>query len=420
VNPVSLIEPGLPGHAFQKKRQKGDVPLLRDLPENRGKRFAIGFSHIGRREHSREEYADLRMPVARAGNDTIKILPGIGHRKPPQGIIRPQSDNQHIHRLRQHPVNSPQTTCGGVTADPGVAHLHCQSLLPQLLFQNGGPGRGRVQPVARRQAVAKADDTGRLPRQRNRKKQPQDDKPGESKHTGLISAHMDMTITQTTILKLEGVGKSFPVANGRLQVLSGITLQLRRGESVAITGPSGSGKTTLLGLAAGLDDPSEGDILLLGHSLPRLNEEDRTTLRRESVGFVFQNFQLIPSLTALENVAVPLELMGRREVEKESRAWLNRVGLADRSDHYPAQLSGGEQQRVAIARASVHQPAVLFADEPTGNLDGETSEKIEEILFQAHRETGNTLIIVTHDRQLADKTDRILPIRRGQLASCQD
>lgn len=217
------------------------------------------------------------------------------------------------------------------------------------------------------------------------------------------------------MLTLENVSKSYASGSGQLVVLDAISTGFDAGESVAIVGPSGSGKTTLLGLCAGLDAPTSGRITLIGAAFSELDEDQRAEIRNRHVGFIFQNFQLIPTLTALENVCVPMELQGQRRVEGVAMEWLERVGLGDRASHYPVQLSGGEQQRVAIARASATRPDILFADEPTGNLDGQTSEQIEALLFDAHRETNNTLIIVTHDLELAHKADRIVRLHRGKV-----
>lgn len=222
------------------------------------------------------------------------------------------------------------------------------------------------------------------------------------------------------MLTLSDIHKSYLSGGRPLEVLAGITATVSKGESLAIVGPSGSGKTTLLGICAGLDTPTSGQVELMGEPLSSLDEDQRARIRNTHIGFVFQNFQLIPTLTALENVCIPLELKRRRNPHQRAMEWLDRVGLADRAGHYPVQLSGGEQQRVAIARASVSDPAVLFADEPTGNLDAETSHQIEELLLAAHRETGNTLILVTHDTELAEHTDRILRLRKGLIESASN
>lgn len=218
-----------------------------------------------------------------------------------------------------------------------------------------------------------------------------------------------------SILQLNQVSKNFQMGQHQVEVLNDINLAIETGSVVSIVGPSGSGKTTLLGLCAGLDQCSSGQILLNGIELNTLNEDQLARVRNEHVGFVFQNFQLLPTLTALENVLVPLELRGLKNQESNALELLDKVGLAKRADHYPSQLSGGEQQRVSLARAFANKPQILFADEPTGNLDAETSQIVEEMLFQLNRDSGTTLIIVTHDLELAAKTQRIIPIKGGRI-----
>lgn len=200
-----------------------------------------------------------------------------------------------------------------------------------------------------------------------------------------------------------------------LDVLQAISLEVEAASTVSIVGPSGSGKTTLLGLCAGLDRATSGSIVLNGTTLDELSEDERAYVRNQSVGFVFQNFQLLPTLTALENVMVPLELRGDRNSRTIAMTLLDKVGLADRGHHYPVQLSGGEQQRVSIARAFSNSPKILFADEPTGNLDAETGETIENLLFELNRDAGTTLVLVTHDLELASKTQRIIRMKGGRI-----
>ena len=216
------------------------------------------------------------------------------------------------------------------------------------------------------------------------------------------------------MLEVQNLTKTYKSGGKDLTVLHEVSFNIPSGDSLAIVGPSGSGKTTLLGLCAGLDRFSSGSVILNGVSLDSLNEDQRAAVRNQYVGFVFQNFQLISTLTALENVMVPLELRGERNAESRSMELLKKVGLADRHDHYPAQLSGGEQQRIAIARAFSNNPKILFADEPTGNLDADTKETVENLLFELNREAGTTLILVTHDLDLASKTNHILKLKGGK------
>ena len=200
-----------------------------------------------------------------------------------------------------------------------------------------------------------------------------------------------------------------------LTILDDVTLDVQRGDAVAVIGPSGSGKSTLLGLIAGLDTPTDGTITVGGVDITRLGESALARFRRETIGYVFQSYHLIPTLTAAENVAVPLELAGERRVAARARALLEQVGLADRTHHYPVQLSGGEQQRVALARAVALDPPLLLADEPTGNLDSSTGAAIIELLFTLNRERGSTLLLVTHDAALAERADRVVSLRDGRV-----
>ena len=223
-----------------------------------------------------------------------------------------------------------------------------------------------------------------------------------------------------SILEVSSVHKSFTSGSRTVQVLDNIDFKVRAGSSVAIVGPSGSGKTTLLGLCAGLDRPSEGSIALTNVILDRLTEDEMAQIRNRDVGFIFQNFQLIPTLTAEENVMIPLELQGKKNARSTAKDLLDRVGLGDRTTHYPSQLSGGEQQRVAIARAFSNEPKILFADEPTGNLDEETGQSVEHLLFEINREKGTTLVLVTHDLELAEKTDKIIRLKGGKVVEIKE
>ncbi|WP_312291130.1 ABC transporter ATP-binding protein [Stutzerimonas nitrititolerans] len=221
-----------------------------------------------------------------------------------------------------------------------------------------------------------------------------------------------------SILNARNLSKVVISAEGELVILDDLSLSLDQGDSLAIVGTSGSGKSTLLGLLAGLDLPSSGEVQLAGHLLGALNEDERARVRAEHVGFVFQSFQLLDSLNALENVMLPLELHGRRDAQQRARDLLERVGLGARLHHYPRQLSGGEQQRVAVARAFAAEPDVLFADEPTGNLDSHTGANITELLFELNRERGTTLVLVTHDERLAQRCHNLLRLEGGrQLAT---
>jgi len=232
-----------------------------------------------------------------------------------------------------------------------------------------------------------------------------------------------MQTTSDAVIVVNNLIKQVPAVNKldneQIDILTGVNMEIKRGESLAIIGASGSGKSTLLGLLAGLDDATNGEILIEGQNISLMTEDERASLRSEKVGFIFQSFQLLPSLTALENVMLPLELQSRKTASTDAEQLLQRVGLNERQHHYPKQLSGGEQQRVAIARAFITQPTILFADEPTGNLDKLTGQTVIDLLFDMNRERNTTLIIVTHDEVLARHCDRCLTLQNGVLTQCE-
>jgi putative ABC transport system ATP-binding protein len=222
-------------------------------------------------------------------------------------------------------------------------------------------------------------------------------------------------MSDSPVLRIESLTKTFPSGGRTLTVIDDVSFSVGAGDTCAIVGPSGSGKTTLLGLCAGLDQPTSGTVELCGVDLSPLDEDERAEVRNQHVGFVFQTFRLLPTLTALENVMVPAELRGDTDPRARAAELLGQVGLGDRLDHYPSQLSGGERQRVAMARAFINRPRVLFADEPTGNLDAETAERIEGLLFDLNETADTTLVLVTHDEELAAQTERVLHLRGGQV-----
>jgi len=217
------------------------------------------------------------------------------------------------------------------------------------------------------------------------------------------------------MIELNNISMSYELEHGRLEVLSSVDLGIEDGDTVAIVGPSGSGKTTLLVLLAGLEQPVQGSVRIAGRSLGELDDDTLADIRRDDIGIIFQSFHLVPSLTALGNVALPLEIAGRAGARNRARQMLERVGLAERASHYPSQLSGGEQQRVAIARALVHSPKLVLADEPTGNLDSRTGEKIIDLLFGLNADTGSTLVLVTHDEAIASRCRRVVRLHQGDL-----
>jgi putative ABC transport system ATP-binding protein len=219
------------------------------------------------------------------------------------------------------------------------------------------------------------------------------------------------------ILSVNNLSKVYKGAGHELTVLKDVNFSIIKGSTVSIVGPSGSGKTTLLGLCAGLDNSSGGSVSINGIRIDNLSEDEKARIRSKYTGFIFQNFQLLPTLTVLENVMVPLELRGEKDIKRGALELIDKVGLLERSHHYPAQLSGGEQQRVALARAFSNRPDILFADEPTGNLDAETGAKITNLIFELNRESGTTLLLVTHDLELASRTQRIIKLKGGEVIS---
>lgn len=233
--------------------------------------------------------------------------------------------------------------------------------------------------------------------------------------TATATTSNDTAVSANDALNIHALEKRVQAGSQELVILQGVDIEIKSGESVAIIGASGSGKSTLLGLMAGLDQPSSGEIRLLGQRIDQLNEDQRAAVRAQGVSFVFQNFQLLPGLTALENVMLPLEIRGEKNARNQAQQLMAQVGLAERETHYPAQLSGGEQQRVAIARAFAGSPDILFADEPTGNLDRNTGHQVEELLFQMNRDKGTTLVLVTHDPELAARCGRQVEMIDGQL-----
>src|SRR5271170_2723021 len=238
-----------------------------------------------------------------------------------------------------------------------------------------------------------------------------------SRRKGPKAVSRALLMQDQIVLEARNVSKTVPSPDGSLTILADVSLLVRTGETLAIIGASGAGKSTLLALLAGLDSPSTGRVLIAGVDLTALDEDGRAAIRGRHVGFVFQSFHLIPSLTAIENVMLPLELGGRRDARQAAATALEQVGLTPRLAHYPKQLSGGEQQRVAIARAFVTRPAVLFADEPTGNLDTATGQRITDLLFELNRSTGSTLVLVTHDRELAARCNRMLQLDAGHTVN---
>lgn len=305
--------------------------------------------------------------------------------------------------LLQGGCNTHPRTGRGITADTAVDYLPVQAAGVQALLQQGHPALFHGHAVSGAETVTDYEYDLGCSRQRQTNTQENQD----------FFDHM--ATEHTTMIRARGLSRRVETAAGTLDILQGIDLEVAAGETLAIVGVSGSGKSTLLGLLAGLDLPSDGEVVLAGEPLTALDEDGRARVRGESVGFVFQSFQLLTSLTALENVMLPLELRGDANARTQATELLQRVGLEHRLDHYPRQLSGGEQQRVAIARAFATRPAVLFADEPTGNLDAATGRRIIDLLFDLNHDAGTTLVLVTHDEQLACRCQRQIRLDSGRI-----
>ncbi len=351
-----------------------------------------------------------------------QVGPGDGGSKAPQPVVGAEFD--------QHPVRfvgfeqggqAGQAALGRFTADAGIDEGVFSPLLLPLFIEQGRPALFGLHLVAGTQAVAQYQQglglDGRCPAaQATHGKQ--ETHHAVNPHVLLslqVQANRIPKMSSTPIIAVRGLGKTVRLGQESLTILEGIDLQVNTGETLALVGASGSGKSTLLGLLAGLDLPSRGEIEILGHSLTRLDEEGRARLRAEQVGFVFQSFLLLPTLSALENVMLPAELRGETDSEPRARELLAQVGLGERLHHLPPRLSGGEQQRVAIARAFMTRPSLLLADEPTGNLDSKTGETVIELLFRLNREHNTTLVVVTHDHELAQRCQRQLVMSAGRL-----
>jgi putative ABC transport system ATP-binding protein len=376
VQPISLHQLRMATNAFKEKRHQRHLFLLRHVTEYLGERIDITFTVIGRNLHAQQQH--LRAAVLGLLDHRSKILLQLRRRLSAQAIVATQLDNHHVRLMLCKRRGQPcQASGAGITADGGVDHFIVETLLLEPLLQQGNPTFAGIQA-----------------------------------ETGTDTISMG-----ASILIARDLSKVVPSAEGELTILHELSLELNTGDSLAIVGSSGSGKSTLLGLLAGLDLPSSGEVILAGQALSTLDEDQRARIRAEHVGFVFQSFQLLDSLNALENVMLPLELDGRKDARERAKHLLERVGLGQRLTHSPRQLSGGEQQRVAIARAFAAEPDVLFADEPTGNLDSHTGERISDLLFELNKESGTTLVLVTHDERLAHRCRRLIRLEAGLMVA---
>ena len=422
MNQIRLIQTRITRHSLEQKRQQHRAVRLRHVAESRRKGLRVVPPHTAGHLHAGHHDFHFRIRRARLCHDRRQIFLHLRDRQTAQSVIAAQRNDHHVGRpLAQHQIDPPQSPRRRVPAQAGIDHGVIEPRSLDFLLQQRRVSLFRFQIVTGRDAVTENDHTARLAGRRRSSDN------GTEQQNVKTSAHMNSQQTTepapaksemtASILAVRGLGKTYTTAGHPLTVLADINFDLAPGAPCAIVGPSGSGKTTLLGLCAGLDRPTTGQVVLDGHHLGDLDEDALAALRNATTGFVFQSFQLLPSLTALENVLVPLELRGVRGAQATALDNLARVGLADRTDHYPNQLSGGEQQRVALARAFVHRPKILFADEPTGNLDDETSGPIVDMLFDLNATAGTALVLVTHDPELARRAGRVITMRGGRILS---
>lgn len=440
MNAVGQIQLRHAAHAFQQKRHEGSLVSFGQIRENRAKRPRVFHAQIGRHHHAGDHDLHRRIFCPHAIDNRLQILFGELERNAAQSVVGAQFEKQNVDIALQQPVDAPQSARGRFAAQAGVDDVEIPAQRIDLLLNQRREGQFGIKPKAGSQAVAEKENrsrrTGGLPRWRAPDRRGDQGQAQEKKKfphvktlahvfSGFVHCRHNSKnrIKQETVMDLnpmlhvEKLSKSFQSGQRMLTVLQQVSFALAERATCAIVGPSGSGKTTLLGLCAGLDRPSTGSVTLNGIQIDGLDEDERARVRRDFIGFVFQSFRLLPTLTALENVMVPLELRGETNVRPAAADWLERVGLADRMNHYPAQLSGGEQQRVALARAFINRPKILFADEPTGNLDADTSERVISLLFDLNQEAGTTLVLVTHNLDLARRTQRILRLRGGAVIS---
>ncbi len=438
MNPVALIQALHSSNALQQKRDERRPMLLRHTAEDIAERGSVTHAEIGRRLHADDDEGGRGILRFGAIEDGVEVGAERGRIDAAQPVVGPGLDDEHIHRTLQQPVDPLAGACGRLPAHARVHHRERKAGIVDPLLDERRIGVGWIEPEPRRETRAQEDDAASVVRggwrALNRRSRFVLARTGEAENEDRAQSppayHSDrarrdpVTLSGHYMLRCDQLTKTY-VSGGRdLTVLKDITFHLEPGGFLAIIGPSGSGKTTLLGLLAGLDRPTAGTVRLDGTDLGSLDEDERARLRRDRVGFVFQSFQLVPTLTALENVQVPLELAGNgrrngdgESIERRALDLLGRVGLAGRAHHYPAQLSGGEQQRVALARAFSNRPRILFADEPTGNLDARTGHLIVELMGELNRDLGTTLVLVTHDPDLASRAARTIRLADGAIVS---
>jgi putative ABC transport system ATP-binding protein len=402
---VGLHELWVQRNARQEKVDEGHVETLCELRIDVGEGLRIGLAVI--RWNSNTHQQDARAMCAAHFDHVRQVVAQRIYRQSTQTVVAAELDHDEGRRMSLKQLRQTGQAAGGrVAGDTGIHHFGTVTLRLQATCEHRNPRLLRGQPVAAAQRIAQDDDG--LPGAHGG---------GGDEHRQRDEDRETSVHDRELLLQAEGLTKKVSSPEGELTILDHVDLGVAAGESAAIVGPSGAGKSTLLALLAGLDEPTSGKVWLRGAELTALDEDGRASLRNREVGFVFQSFHLLPSLTAVENVMLPLELSGAPEAAARARQALVDVGLRERLRHYPRQLSGGEKQRVAIARAFVSDPSLLFADEPTGNLDNKTGERILALLFELNAKAGTTLVLVTHDLDAAGRCNRVIELAGGQVVS---
>ncbi len=421
---VSLVQGGVRGNTFQEERVKAGFEPACEIGEDRFEFGGVIRPQIGRRPHADQQ--DRYVPICQPTKDRFQIGRHLRRLETAQAVIRAQFHDHRVGPGAQRPVEAGQPAGAGVARNAGVFDDHIMAACCQCGLQLGWKGVRRSNAQAGGQAVAQGHDPHRVTGRRRPSHQAHQHQPGTATLDRFckpaISVHVDFTFRNFLpvtghALDLKDIHLTLGSEAGPVNILRGIDLVVPAGQSLGIVGPSGSGKSTLLMVMGGLERVTTGTVIAAGRDITDMNEDALAAFRLGRVGVVFQSFHLIPTMNALENVAVPLEIAGRGDAFDVAHEALGRVGLDHRLSHYPGQLSGGEQQRVALARALAPAPAILLADEPTGNLDGATGQQIIDLLFGMAREAGTTLVLVTHDKDLTGHCDRTVRLEDGRIVS---
>ena len=446
VDKIALIEGRVEGNAVEEKRIQKDLVFLGEARIDRVELLHVLAPQVSGGHHSGNHDGDVAIP--QAGHNPVQIVEGCLGLQTAQGIVAAKLDDDHVGVVAEQPVEPRQSAGRSIARYPGVDYPNIGPLGAERGLEPGRKRLGRRQAESRNKTVAKDRDDrlggagGGTPtkdqHQRDRKKctdavETTADRPifnahaapprrsffivalGQESGTVMNADPATPDLPGKDLVRLRGVTLTLSSAAGPVEILRGVDFTLRAGEAVGIVGPSGSGKSSMMSIIAGLEKPTGGAVTVAGHDFATLDEDGLALVRRKHVGIVFQSFHLIPTMTALENVAMPLELAGARDAFARAQAALESVGLGSRTGHYPAQLSGGEQQRVALARAFVGEPDLILADEPTGNLDGETGRAIIESLFAIRTQRNTALLLITHEERLATQCDRVLRMADGLL-----